>query len=189
MTALATDAVVRERFAVRSHAAALLQLFAAALMIFPAYFDIKAIGADGYVGAVFAYVLFFGWLAATLFGLHNPFDRRSPVRVALCWLWLASLVSYALIRRGGMTTTQLTGSDRWLLQLIVISGLILTASEFLRSLEDIHRVLRALVWAAAFAGVIAGLQYFKRLDLTHDLKLPGFSLNQAIGAVTIGHRG
>lgn len=189
MTALAGDLAVPKPVTARSQAVLLLQLFAAALMVFPAYFDLKAIGADGYVGALFAYLLFFGWLAATLFGLHNPFEHRTPVRVALCGMWLVSLASYALMNRGELSSTQLTGADRWLLQLVIISGIILGASEFLRSIDDIDRVLRALVWAGAFAGVVAGLQYFKHLDLTHYLKLPGFSLNQAVGVITIGSRG
>jgi O-antigen ligase len=191
MTAVASHqaVVARQPVAIRSQAVLLLQLFAATLMIFPAYYDLKAVGGDGYVGALFAYMLFFGWLAVTLFGMHNPFEHRSPVRVALCGMWLVSLASYALMNRGELSSTQLTGADRWLLQLVLISGVILGASEFLRSLDDIHRVLRVLVWAGAFVGVIAALQYWKGIDLTHDLKLPGFSLNQAAGIVTIGSRG
>jgi O-antigen ligase len=191
MTALASDqAIVAPRYvAIRSHAVLLLQIFAATLMIFPSYFDIKAIGADGYAAALFSYVLFFGWLAAALFGMHNPREHRTPVRMALCCLWLVSLASYALLNRGELSGTQLTGADRWLLQLVVISGVILGASEFIRSIDDMHRVLRVLAWAGAFAGVIAALQYWKGLDLTHYLKLPGFSENQAVGVITIGSRG
>ncbi len=189
MTALAADPIVSQRVAVRSQAVLLLQLFAATLMIFPAYYDLKAVGGDGYAGALFAYALFFGWLAVTLFGMHNPFSHRSPVRVALCGMWVVSLASYALMNRGELSSTQLTGADRWLLQLVLISGVILGASEFLRSLDDIHRVLRVLVWAGALVGFIAALQYWKNIDLTHYLKLPGFSLNQAAGVITIGSRG
>jgi O-antigen ligase len=190
MTAVAIDQRLSRRSATRNDAVPLLQIFALSVMVFPSDTVIKAIGGAGYIAALVSYVLFLSWLAATLFGLHNPLDYRQPTRISLAMLWLVSLTSYALMNRAMLSTTQLTAADRWLMQLAGISGVILVAAEFLRSIEDIRRVLRAFVWGGAFCGVVAALQFWLRIDITHYLRLPGFSLNQAATSNSgIGARG
>jgi O-Antigen ligase len=187
MTSLAID----QRIASRSYAVPLLQVFAVTVMVFPSNAVIKAIGADGYVAALVAYCIFLTYITATLFGFHNPLDHRSPVRISVCTLWIVSLTSYVLMNRAMLNPTELASADRWLMQLAGISGVILVAAECLRSVEDIHRVLRALTWGGAFCGVVAALQFKLHLDITPYLRqLPGFSLNQTEASnVVIGSRG
>jgi O-antigen ligase len=118
------------------------------------------------------------FLAATLFGIHNPLECRHPIRAALIPLWLSVLITYVVMDRAGMTAVQLKGADRLFMQLAIVSGVALVAAEGLESLQDIRRVLRALIWGGAFCGVIAALQFYLRLDLTPYLRmLPGFALN------------
>jgi O-antigen ligase len=190
MTALAIDQREGKSAVSRSHAVLLLQVFAATVMVFPSDEVLKAVGAGGYVAALVSYCLFLAWVAAMLFGQHNPFEHRSPVRIPLCTLWLVSLASYVLMNRGMLTSAELESGDRWLMQLAGISGVILVASECLRSIEDVNRVLRVLTWGGAFCGVVAAMQFWLKLDITHYLHLPGFSLNQAAtGNAGIGSRG
>jgi O-antigen ligase len=180
MTAVATDQLTGPRTAIRNQAVPLLQVFAVTVMVFPSDTVIKAIGAGGYVAALVAYCLFLAWVAATLFGLHNPFDHRSPIRISLCTLWLVSLASYALMDRAVLTSVEQASADRWLILLAGVSGVILVAGECLHSIEDVRRVLRALAWGGAFCGIVAALQFWLSLDITPYLReLPGFSLNQA----------
>jgi hypothetical protein len=190
VSALAVERVVRRNTFRRSAAVPMLQIFAFSVMVFPSDTVIKAIGAGGYVAAIFAYLMFVSYIATVLFGVHNPLDYRSPVRIALCGLWIASLASYALMDRTLLSSAQQSSADRWLIQLAGVSGVILVASEFLRSLEDIHRVLRPLVWGGAFCGLVAALQFWLRRDITPYLRhiLPGFRLNNAVGAIAIGSR-
>lgn len=167
----------------------LLQAFALALMIIPADTIIKAVGATGYAAALVADLLFLAWIAVTATGSHHPRGSRYPARVALCAMWVTSLLSYALMNRGMLTIEQQAAADRWLMSLAAVSGVILAAAEFLTSAEDIRRVLRALTWGGAFCGVVALLQFKLRLDITPDLRLPGFSLNTAdVANVGIGSR-
>jgi hypothetical protein len=63
------------------------------------------------------------------------------------------------------------------MQLAAMSGVALLAAEFLTSLEDVRRVLRALSWGGAFCGVVAALQFKAGLDLTQYIHLPGFIVN------------
>jgi O-antigen ligase len=188
MTALAVDQISGQR-TIRSPAVLMLQVFAFTVMVFPSDTVVKAIGAGGYVAALVAYLMLLSYIAVTLFGLHNPLDYRSPVRIALCTLWLSSLASYALMDRTLLSSSQQSSADRWLIQLAGVSGVILVASEFLPSLEDIHRVLRALAWGGAICGVVAALQFWLTRDITPYLRiLPGFRLNST-SAIAIGSRG
>jgi O-antigen ligase len=191
MTALTADRLLDPPVTMRSHAVPLLQLFVVTLFVFPSDAVLKAVGGGGYVAALVAYCLFLGWAATTLFGTHNPLDQRYPVRIALCTLWLVSLASYVLMNRSMLSSTQQTGADRWLLQLLAVSGVILVTAEFLPTIEDIHRVLRALIWGGAFCGIVAALQFWLKLDITPYLRMiPGFSLNNVSGDfIGIGSRG
>jgi hypothetical protein len=158
----------------------MVQAFAVAVMVFPSNMIIKTVGADGYPAILIAYGMLLAWVAATLFGLHNPLDYRYPVRMALCGLWLVALVSYVFIDPAIVTPLERAAGDRWLMQLAGVSGVILVTAECLRSLEDIRCVVRVLTWAGAFCGIVAALQSRLRLDVTPYLRwlLPGFSVNQ-----------
>ena len=166
------------QIASRSHAVPLLQLFALTLMVIPSDTVIRAIGAGGYPAGLIGMFAFAAFLAATLLGLHNPLRQRNPIRLVLCLLWLSALASYVLMSRSKLTTAELAGADRWLMELAVISGVALVAAECLTSLHDVRRVLRALCWGGAFAGVVAAMQFWLSLDIATYLRdLPGFSLN------------
>ena len=183
-----TAVIVEERPLVRtaaksSHPVRLLQWYAVLLMVFPGDYVVKAIGGDGYPAALVSYLMFLVWGAAALLGHHNPFRYHYRVRIGLVWLWVASLASYVMMQRPFLSGFQTASADRWLEQLAGLSGIILVAAEGLHTLDDVRRVLRALIWGGAFCGIVAVLQFKARIDLTnYYLKIPGFSIN-AIAAV------
>jgi len=162
----------------RSYAVPILQLFALAVMLLPSDAVIGAIGAQGYAAALVGMFAFVAYLAAVLFGLHDPLRHRHPIRGLLCLVWISVLASYIAMDRGTLTVSEGSGADRLLLQLVVITGVALVAAEFVTSVSDMRRVLRALTWGGAFCGVVAVLQYWISLDITPYLRdLPGFSIN------------
>ena len=155
-----------------------LQLFALTIMVIPADAVIAAIGSGGYAAGLVGMFAFAAFLAATILGLHNPLQRRHPIRAALCFLWIAALASYVLMDRDTLRPVEVMGADRQLMQLAMLTGVVLVAAECLDSLHDVKRVLRVLVWGGAFAGAVAGLQFWMSLDITPFLReLPGFSIN------------
>jgi hypothetical protein len=172
----------------RTRAVLVLQVFALTLFVIPSDTVIKVIGAGGYPAALVGMFAFAALLTVTLLGFHNPLERRHPIRAVLCLLWLSVLASYVLMDRDALTATELAGADRLLMLLAVITGVALVAAEFLASLDDVRRVLRAICWGGAFCGVVAALQFWVSLDLAAYLRdLPGFSLN--VSDVGIGTRG
>lgn len=161
----------------RSDAVLLLQLFALAVMVIPSDTVIPAIGAVGYPASLVGMFIFFVFFAAILLGLHDPTRHRHPVQVVLCVLWLSVLASYVLMDRGILTGTELASADRMLIRLAVITGVALVAAEWLRSLSDVRRVLRALCWGGAFCAVVAALQFWVSFDVAQYLRdLPGFTV-------------
>lgn len=176
----------------RSQAVPILQLFAVAALVIPSNSVLRPIGAQGYPAALIGMFAFAAFVAAVVFGLHDPLRHRHPIRAALCVLWLSVLASYVLMGRTGRSLDEVQAADRLIMQLLVVTGIAFVAAECLHSLRDIKRVLRALVWAGGFVGVIAALQFWIALDITPYLdQLPGFSVNSdnpAIGIRSALHR-
>jgi O-antigen ligase len=148
----------------------LLQIFVVTLMVIPSGVVFAPLGASGYVASIVGMLCFATWFFGMLFALHNPFDHRSPIRIGFGALWVVSLISYALINRYVLPHTTVLAADRWILQLLACTGVALLAAETLRSAADIRRVTRALVWAAAFSGFVAALQFWFKYDITPALR-------------------
>jgi O-antigen ligase len=161
----------------RPHAIRILQVFAVALFALPSTYVVRALGGDGYAAALVGMFAFAVWLAAIMLGHHDFGRYRNPIRVVLCLFWVVSLLSYIFMDRALLSALQINSANRWFMQLAAMTGVAFLAAECLHSLEDFHRVLRVLSWAAAFCGVVALLQWRFSYDLTPHLKLPGFSLD------------
>lgn len=162
-----------------SDAVPLLQAFALAVMLIPSNTVIGAIGAPGYPGSLIGMFVFLVYFVTVLFGFHNPSRRRHPLQVVLALLWVSVLASYVLMDRAVLTSVELANADRLLIKVAVVTGVALTAAEWLNSLSDLRRVVRALCWGGAFCGLVAAVQYTFSYDLAQYMRaLPGFTLNQ-----------
>lgn len=159
-----------------------LQVFVGTVFLLPSDTVIRVIGAQGYVASLVSMALFFGWTLTAIFGFHDPLHTRYPVRGALGLLWFSTLLSYAAMPFFGPTDTQQLSAQRWLMLLAGMSGVILVAAEHLRAPRDIMRVIRVVVWGAAFSGATAVVQFFLGWDVKPILRLalPGFDTNFAI---------
>jgi O-Antigen ligase len=162
-----------------SDAVPLLRAFALAVMLVPSNTVISAIGAPGYPGSLIGVFVFGVYSASVLFGIHNPTRTKHPIQWVVLLLWLSVLASYVLMDRAALTSEQLLNSDRLLIKIAIVSGVALTAAEWLNSLDDVRRVIRALCWGGAVCGFIAAVQYTFSYDLAQFARdLPGFTLNQ-----------
>jgi hypothetical protein len=169
----------------RSDAVVLLQIFVVALMVIPSDSVIAPIGAAGYPASLVGVFIFGVFCVSVLLGLHDVSRYRHPIRGVLAVFWVAMLASYILIDRGELTRTQIQGADRALIKLAVVTGVALVAAEWLRSFDDVMRVVRVLCWGAAFCGFVAVLQYWISLDLAQYLRqIPGLVVNQDNPTVT-----
>jgi len=162
----------------RSDAVRFLQVFAVAVMVFPSDTVFKPIGAAGYPAGIVGLFIFAVFMVSVLLGFHSLSSHPHPIRGLLGVVWLSLLASYVLMDRGRLTSLELAGADRILMRFAVITGVALVAAEWLRSLDDVMRVLRVLCWAGAFCAFVAVLQFFLGLDLSMFLRqIPGFVVN------------
>jgi O-antigen ligase len=170
------------------HAVRILQVFCTAVMFAPAYYVIRPIGGVGFLAGLVGMSAFVAWGISVLFGVHDGSRNRHPVRGVLFALWLVTLVSYVLIDRLLTSATSLLSADRYLMEMVLITGVALVAGECLRSLVEVKRVLRVLMVGASFCAFVACLQFWIALDLTkyvHYL-LPGFTLDIGVNAEARG---
>jgi hypothetical protein len=179
------------RAVTRFGAIGILQTFVIALWVFPSDYIIRTVGAMGYVAGLVGMFAFAVWLSSSLAGIHDSRAHRNPVRGVLAVLWMVSLASYALMSRGVLDYHQLLGSEVWFMKLALVTGVVLLTSEGLTCLTDIKRVLRVTVWAAAFCGCVAALQFWLLYDPTSSYMklLPGFHLTVIPGLVITSRSG
>jgi hypothetical protein len=168
----------------RSNPVRFLQAYALAVMLIPSTTVIGAIGAPGYPASLIGMFAFLVLGATILLGLYRPTRHRHPIQGVLRLLWLSSLATYVLMDRPSLSAAQMTGADRQMIGLAVITGISIVAAEWLHSVSDVRRVLRVLCWGGAFTGVVAALQYSVSYDLSQYLRaLPGFTQNHINPAI------
>jgi len=161
-----------------SQATTWLAAYAFIIMVVPSDVVFRPIGGAAYLAGLIGMTIFALWLASTLLGSHDPRASRYPTRGAIALLWIISLMSYAAMHHHIRPGSQLLAADRWLMELAQWTGVAFVASECLRSLADIKKVLNALVWGGAVCGVVASLQFWFRYDISRYLRmLPGFTVN------------
>ncbi|WP_203916626.1 O-antigen ligase family protein [Rugosimonospora africana] len=160
-------------------AAVMLQAFAVAAFVLPTDTVIRVIGAQGYVASLIAMLLLAAWIVTAIFGYHDPLHTRYPIRGALALMWICTLLSYAAMPFYVPDESQRLGAGRWLMLWAGTSGVVLVAAEHLRSMRDVHRVVRVIVWGGAFSGFIAVFQFWLHWDLKPYLRqlLVGFERN------------
>jgi O-antigen ligase len=164
----------------------LLQIFAVTVLVFPSDAVLRPIGAAGYIAGMFGVFILAIYGLSVVLGVHEPRRHRHPMRGMLAIVWLSLLASYLLMDRGQLDSLQTAGADRNLIKYAVITGVVLVGAEWLRSLDDIMRVLRVLCWAGAFCAFVALLQFFISLDLSQYLRsLPGFVVNHDSPAIQL----
>jgi O-Antigen ligase len=162
----------------------MLQVFAIAVMVFPSDTVIKPVGAAGYPAGLIGVFVFGVFFVSVLLGFHDLSSHWHPMRSVLCLIWMAVLASYIFMDRGVLTGIQIASADRMLIRFAVITGIALVAAEWLRSLDDVMRVVRVLCWGAAFCGFVAVLQYWMSFDIAQYLRqIPGFVVNQENPAI------
>jgi hypothetical protein len=155
-----------------------LQIYAVTLMVFPSDTVIRAVGASGYVASLVAMFIFVAWIASVVLGLHDPRRSHNPVRAVLGLMWVVTLVSYVVMHLYLRPPEEQLAADRWLMELIGTTGVIVVAGGMLTNFEDIRRAQRAIVWGGGFCGLLAALQFWFSLDLTWIVRaIPGFTTN------------
>ncbi len=167
----------------RSTALLLLQMFVILLAVLPARLVIGPVGSFGSPASVVGILAFGLWAFSSLEpGLLAR--RVVPLRVGLVLLWIPGLVSYGVMHLTARDGDEVNAADRWILFMLVWTGVALLAAEALRNREDVLRLLRLVVAGAAFSSFVAILQARLSIDLTTRLaRIPGLSVAGELDSV------
>ena len=163
----------------------LLQIYVVLLLVIPSNATLAVVGAAGYPASLWGLGLTSLYVAWTLLGHHRPYQHPHPVRVILVLLWGSSLASYVASQFRDRILIEINGADRWMLTLASLTGVVLVAAEGLRTMSALFRLLRTLVLAGAFCGLVAAVQYWANFDMAAVIgqALPGFVWNGDIGGI------
>ena len=149
------------------------------LFSIPSGLVIPALGAAGSPAALYGIGMLFWWIVFRLRGVLSA--DRNPVRVAVCSFVLAALCSYAENAARTTTGTELSNSDRALLNLLSWFGILLVTLDGLRTRRQLYRVLRYLVIGGTVQAAIGFVQYTTSFSLPDYITIPGLSANEQIG--------
>jgi hypothetical protein len=168
-----------------SQAVRLLQVYVFTLLVIPSDIVIKVIGAAAFPGGLIAMFAFLWWTVSSLFGQHDPRLTPNPARLSIAALWIATLCSYVVMAEALPDKLGVNAGDRWVMQLVGWTGIILVAGDCVNSMRDFWAVLRALSWGGAICGTVAAIQFWLTVDLSTYLRwVPGFTLNTENDAIS-----
>jgi len=153
-------------------------MYAFVLLVIPSDVVIVEVGAAAFPAGLLGMFGFGLWVGASLLGLHDPSGRSSPARVAVGFLWLATLAGYVALAMNMPAQDAVNSADRWIMQAIGWTGIALVTAESVETRRDLRSIIRSLGLGISVAGGVAIIQYFLSFDLAKYLRmLPGFGLS------------
>lgn len=164
------------------HTSRLLRFSCFALFLFPSTMVIKPIGASGTVPLLLALLLLVVWVASSLWGLHDPVQRRSPARLAAGVFVLGVLISYVALYggwSGSATTAELASADRWVLFAFASLAMVLVIGDAVRSVSDVLQLSRWVLAGAFFSCLVGVVQFAFQVNPMEwvEAAMPGFTDN------------
>lgn len=179
----------------RLPAVTFLIVYSGLLLVIPSRLGIAAIGGPGKPSSLWALLGFALWVLMTMTGRNR--GRSKSIRIATGLLALATAASYIagnivgwyqpadihqrsdanwrLVTIEELREVMISAGDRGLLAMAGWLGIILVATEGLRSWEELERLA---TWIVRFAGVVASLgllQYFTGINVAAMIQIPGLS--------------
>ncbi|WP_289018296.1 O-antigen ligase [uncultured Ornithinimicrobium sp.] len=85
------------------------------------------------------------------------------------------------------TPAQASSADRWLIVTVGFVGVVLAVTDGTRTRRELDRLLRLLLFFASVMSVVGVLQFFRVVDLTRYIQIPGLSVNYEL--IAVGSRG
>ena len=156
----------------KADAASVFVITICLVTLIPARLTVPTLTALGRPALILAMGMFIWWILVRL----NPrlaMTGPQPMRWVVLAYLVDMLVSYAVGALRGLTTMEANSADRWMLQAVALSGLILLGADGIRTWERLHLVLRAFVWCAGYMAVIGIAQAVLFFDLTEYMLVPG----------------
>jgi polysaccharide biosynthesis protein PslJ len=159
----------------RIDSAAVLGVMLCLLYLMPGRFIVPNLTYAGRPALLVALLLFSWWVLARF----NPWlvmVGPQPLRWVVWTYLLSFLLSYVAGTMRGLVTLESNAQNFGLLEVIEFLGVILVAADGIPNQDRLKRVLRLLLWCAAFCALTGIYEAVARTDIAHFYKIPGLEL-------------
>ena len=161
----------------------LLVVFLLLQFLIPARLVIGGMGGAGRPSVAVGVLLAFLWVVSAIRSRHLPAGRQ-PIRWAVGLFCLAQVVGNVVGFDRLPTAAQASAADRWLITVVAFAGVCLAVADGIASRKDLDRLLRTMVLLACGMSLVGILQFFRVVDLTQYIHVPGLSLNSELIGVS-----
>ncbi len=165
---------------------ALLTVFLALQFLIPARLVIGGMGSVGRPSVAVGILLAFLWAVSARTPGRLP-AARQPVRWLLAGFLAVQLVGYAVGFDRLLPQIEANSANRWLIFVVAMIGVALAVTDGLATRAELDRLLRAMCTLAAVMAVVGILQFFRVVDLTRFIQIPGLRHNSEL--IGVGARG
>lgn len=161
---------------------AALGVYVFALFVLPGNRVIAAMGAVGTPAVIVGLSLALGW---TWGHLNHPLAPWPPChvgRVGILTHLAFFVLAYGIAFVRPLTELEASGANRALIQAVAYVAVALVAADGLSRVDDVDRLLVAILWGAAFMATVGVVQFFTGFDPARYLRVPGLTANyQSVG--------
>ncbi len=164
----------------------LLAIFLLLQFLIPARLVISGMGAVGRPSVALGLLLAFLWLLSAVRAHQLPAGPQ-PIRWVVGAYVATQLIGYAIGFDRGPSSIEASSADRWLIFVVSSAGVTLAIADGIRTRGDLDRLLRLTVALAAVMSSVGILQFFRIVDLTQYIRIPGLRLNSSL--IVVGTRG
>lgn len=154
-------------------AATLATLFTLCLMIIPARFVIRGISFSVTPANIIGLLMGVCWLCAQFTATLGAAKGRTPVRTALNFYTVATLVCYAAAGLDYLPNDERNFTDHTLVIALGFLGAAYAICDGARRIDRLDLVLKTIAVGGAVLGFIGLCQFMINLDLTTYLRIPG----------------
>jgi len=170
----------------RPSALGLLVAFLLLQFLIPARLVISGMGAVGRPSVAVGVLLAFLWFLSAVRPHQLP-GGRQPIRWVVGLYVAVQLLGNAIGFDRGPSELEASSADRWLILTVAMAGVTLAVADGIRSRQQLDRLLRVLVALSAVMAFTGILQFFRIVDVTQYIRIPGLRLNSTL--IPVGERG
>lgn len=158
----------------RRDAVSLLSLTVATAYILPARYAVDGLGPTGVPAVLIGLFALFWWFAAQTSLESGVAHGPQPIRIALLIFGCATLIGAAAAFTYSLSANETNQVERTLINYGAYFGVALLAADGISSRARLDALIRRLVWAGVFMGLVGIFQFVVRIDPYAHLQLPGF---------------
>ena len=161
----------------------LLSLYVTLLVVVPARFVVGPLGAVGTPAVLLGLVALWWWFTSHFILGESHAPGFQPMRAMVLGFLGVTLLTYGVGFLRPLDGVQMRSADRSLIAYAAMAGIALLALDGIESRERLEVLLRRVVLAVVFMGLVGIVQFSTGYDPSETLRPPGLRLNGELYAI------